>query len=374
MMNMKKYIKNYTFLAVIASIGILFLCSTSNVVAEDDFATSNVSVQVADVTWIDISPDTVLWHSVNPGAYSTNFTDVETSTTDHRAFVIRNIGSSNITKVWFNATYPSASNTLYSDIYSVGNLSKYDTANFVTVSTADRSGNSSSIRDDNDNYFFINKKEYAEAVYNTTGSGDWLLIKGQAVPYLKFDTPANYAGLVHSGSTLSTGRIRDAKNEYFWVLLSNVNTDNCSGSGGAGNYPTLYVGILPHNQTDVGDIKFDVNCIAGDTCYGTSGSGPRNDMALMQVGDSSGRWKSNTIATMDNCQGIYVIQWNKDLALASDNKNYWITATAGTLGQGTLDGNGFLPGEYYTAWVKLALPYGVPTGTLNTGTITVLAS
>ncbi|MCK5040587.1 MAG: hypothetical protein KAR87_06480 [Candidatus Aenigmarchaeota archaeon] len=374
MMNIKKYIKNYTFLAVIASIGILFLCSTSNVVAEEgSFALTNVSVQVADVTWIDISPDMVMWHSVNPGAYSTNFTDLETSTTDHRAFVIRNIGSSNITKIWFNATYPSASNTLYSDIYGTGDLALYDTANFVTVSVADKTGNDSAIRDDNDKYFFINKVEYAEAVYNISGSS-WNLIEGNAVPYVKFDNPTDYGSA--GADTLSVGRIRDAKNEYFWVLVANPTEHNCSNTGGT-NYPEFFVGIVPHNQTNVGDIEFESDCDQ-TTCYQSSnmGSDATNDRALLAVDDGEGRWQNVAIATMANCRGIYAIQWNRDMAgvAGNNNKNYWITDVAATPGEGKVDSTGVSPGEYYTAWVKLALPYGVPTGTLQTGTITVLAS
>ena len=109
-MNILKYSGIIATIMVLAAIYTISSVSAAPATA-DDSEDLNVSVQVASQTWIDISPDHIRWYNVNPGADSTNFTDMDTtgsSTTNHAGIVVRNIGSTNIKTVWFNASYEAS--------------------------------------------------------------------------------------------------------------------------------------------------------------------------------------------------------------------------------------------------------------------------
>ena len=353
--------KNFVLLSVIVIISALLL--VNNGYAENDFAETNVSVSVAAQTWIDISPDKIRWESVNPGAKSTSFKDLETDVTGIEGFNIRNIGSNNISRIWFNASYASASNKLYEDIYNTNDLTKYDTGNFISLSKPDCTGNpdaktvcGGSTITDND-YFYPNKVEYAEAVINDSNS----VTNGSMIPYLNLTKTKN----------VTTGRIRDGKNEYFWAIYAPAGEGwNCSID--STNPPIFVVGKNPHNDTNVGSI--DLRSGSSDVYEKSLTTTTTDSLRGITMGDSDGRWKSTTVSVSADCKMIKVIQWNKDFAISGDNKNYWITSSATSAGQAYADTGWVLPGEYYTAWTYLQLPYGVPDGTMTAGTLTVLAS
>ncbi len=356
------------------------ILATSNVSADvaDDSEDLNVSVEVASQTWIDIAPDHIRWYNVNPGADSTNFTDEERGTTNHEGIVIRNIGSTDIKTVWFNASYPS------SLPYGTGTLGNYDTANFVLLSQADIDGNNSD-QTDLVRYYYINKKEYPEAERSYIDADTYDIVAGRNIPYLQTMHPET-----SSDKNVTIGRLRDGENEYFWALLENDNSD-CNRTAGSSEHPTFRIGLAPHNETYVGDIDLTAGCEAGLTCEEiTTWNGQGDDYYYGVLDLDSNRWKGAVVKLDIDCQGITFVTWNKDLAMdtitnpADNSANYWLanaTSYSGSnfpqgvdLGDDSRSTEVLAPGEYYTGWLKLRLPWGIPAGYLDTGTITVLVS
>ena len=358
-MNIKKYI----FLTMVLMAGVVAIFSGNNDAVALDSETTNVSVEISAQTWIDISPDMVRWESVNPGAKSATFKDMETDIEGIEGFNIRNIGSNNISRIWFNATVPSAANSLYSDIYNTNDLTKYNTGNFISLSRADCTGNplnkrrcgGASITDGD--YFYPNKVEYAETVINDTNN----IVAGSRVPYLNLSTERN----------VTVGRIRDGQNEYFWAIYAGVGVGfDCSSSE-----PSISLGKVPHNDTNVGTIDLRRTTAGSDTIMTGLAGTTYKTSTRRGTTIGSGRWLNTSITVSANCRNITVVQWNKDEGTTADDNNYWITTAAtASIGLAYTDTNYILPGEYYTAWVYLQLPYGVPDGIMETGTLTVIAS
>lgn len=366
--------KEFKLIGVIALIvALAAIFSISNVSADEDSEDLNVSVQIASQTWIDIAPDHIRWYNVNPGTDSTNFTDMERSTTDHEGIVVRNIGSTDIYTVWFNASYPD-------DLpYGTGDINEYDTANFVLLSKADLIGNSSADVLSTD-YYYINKVEYAEAERQLIGSAVHVT-NGRNIPYLKTDDPT-------STSNVTIGRLRDGENEYFWAIVEDADGD-CDQTAAEAK-PKFYIGLAPHNETHVGDIDLRSGC-QGTTCevnastMEDSGSNYYTFLSLDQ-----NRWRGAVVKLATDCQSISVITWNRDMAgdkiqnPADKSANYWLANSSGysgtlfpqgiDLGDDSRSADILAPGEYYTGWIKLRLPWGIPYGTLDEGTITVIAS
>ncbi len=379
-----KYTNTIGMLA--ASIFFIALLATSNVSADsgpaaEDTEDLNVSVIVSSQTWVDISPDHIRWQDVNPGADSVNFTETEHGTYDHEGITIRNIGSTDIKTVWFNASYPA------SLPYGTGALSNYDTANFVLLSKADIDGNNSAEMSDTD-YYYINKKEYAEAERVYQDAETYSVEYGRNIPFLQTFHPTEAANV-------TIGRMRDGANEYYWALQEGDDGD-CNSTNDAGTPPKFAIGLKPHNETTIGDIDLaDSECEATrGTCeYIASLEGLGDGYYYGFLDNDTNRWAGSVVRLDTDCKGVSFVTWNKDYALdklaigglADGSANYWLANTSTTysgtafpqgtnLADDTTSPEVLAPGEYYTGWLKLRLPWGVPEGTLNEGTITVLVS
>ncbi len=365
-----KGIKITGVIALVVALAAIF--SFSNVNAAQDSEDLNVSVEIASQTWIDIAPDHIKWYNVNPGTDTTNFTDEERSTTNHEGIVVRNIGSTRIYTVWFNATYPS------SLPYGTGTLSNYDTANFVLLSQADIDGNSSDQTELN-RYYYINKVEYAESERTRIDASTYNILYGRNIPYLQTVHPTTTANV-------TIGRLRDGPNEYFWAIEEDEGGE-CNATG-TDTDPAFYIGLDPHNDTHVGDIDLSSTCETLGTCEDITSWTEIGDEYVGYLSETVNRWKGAVVILGTDCKSVKLVTWNKDLAgdrIAAD-ANYWLAnsstnyPSAGDFPQGTdlqadtVSSEYLAPGEYYTGWLKLRLPWGIPEGTLNTGTITVIAS
>ena len=277
---------------VIAVMTAMMPVAVADIANDTDDAT--VTITIATQTWVNVDPETLDFGTVNPGAAS-----------PMKQIQIENIGSMNITKIWFNVSQPSERP------FATGNGSKYDPGNFIRVKPEGA---------DESQYYFIDRVEFNESrslVYLTDPDGN--------------TPPSGY----------NYGRFRNGSYEYFWM----VQPGDCAGK-------TFYIGNNPHTKTESGTINFQtgskttVTLTAGPTgwCYGDITSGPLAGYVIVV--------KNNTAD---------VVRWykyNKD-APAADSATNDVYFFEGTL----------YPGNSTVADLQMLVPYGVvlgqKTGTLT---------
>lgn len=263
--------------------------------------TITISVNVAELTMVDINPTSLSWAGIPPGGVG-----------EDKAIQIENIGSTNITKIWFNNSfepeYP----------YGSGNISKYNAGNFVVIK---RNQNGAQ-------YFFPNRVEYNESATEI---------------YLSL--PSN---------TIAHGRFRNSSYEYFWAITSN-------------DY--FYIGKTPHTKEQTGTVDFTGTCDGLTSTTGTNDcrAGPITrdadgwGYADVYIGGNT-NYAPYAIAISPDNSTVYFYHWNMDLPGASvlSNPEYFTTST-------------LYPGGWIVANVSVFVSYGTPTGNLPQGILTVIA-
>ncbi len=296
----------------------------TNVSAND---TIQLWVTVAEKTMVDIQPDDLGWVNVDPGT-ETNDSQLFGWSAKKPAIQIENIGSTNISYIWFNNSYPS------SMPFGSGDPGRYDAGNFVVIKRNSTGG-------ENNTYFFPNLVEYNES----------------EIVYLVFPSTGNWAH----------GRFRSANREWFWAI--DTSGGNCSNH-------IFKIGKDPHNQTQLGSVDlrtFD------NTLKGT-GANPCREENLtvtalspytgnnlwgykdLYVGTNA-NYENYTVAVYWNCSS-YVramfYKWNMDAPGAQEtatHPKYFYDTT-------------LKPGEFIIGNVKLRIPYGTAAGNI-TGALTV---
>ena len=293
--------------------------SAANVTAND---TIQLWVTVAEKTMVDIQPDQLAWQNVPPGSETLASQAVGFP---KEAVQIENIGSTNISYIWFNNSYPSDSP------FGSGLSSEYDAGNFVVVRR----------NETNAKYFFVNRVEYNES----------------EVIYLQLPSPE---------SDWAHGRFRSANQEWFWAV--NVSTGVCNES-------EFRIGKVAHNQSQLGSVDLRT-CDSPLTSTGSEPCRKGNLQATTLAPYANGEWgyadlyigpngnyENYTVAVYWNCSS-YVkamfYHWDMDAPGAQETANhpeYFSTTT-------------LKPGEHIIANVKLRVPYGTAAGNI-TGALTV---
>jgi hypothetical protein len=277
-----------------------------------DTESATVTVNVSSKIMVDVSPDTFVWSAVNPGSVA-NYTK---EASGYSAIQIENIGSANITHVWFNATYPT------SRPFGTGSPSIQNAGNYVVLSR----------RSTNTTYWAINLLEYNET---------------ETLYYIK-----DPAGNMPPSAAYTYGRYHNASKEYFWVI-SKV---SACGDGTA----IIRIGKVAHTQTQTGSTDFSV---------------PANydGFTLQDIGDASygyadidaGPLAGLCVAVTADCDRVFFSKWNADSPFhRCDNVNYaWDSTTDGNL----------VPGDSFAMGIKVSIPYGVAAGA-STGRITAIVN
>ena len=299
-------------LAIYLIVGAIVVAALgSQVKAATDAEGSTIVVEVAQKTMIDLTPASFTWTGLDPG-----------STGSVMQAQIENIGSTNLTKIWFNVTQPS------DRPFGTGTNASYDSGNYVWI--ARESGD----------YYAVDRVEFNESrslVYLTDPDGN---------------TPPD-------GTKYSYGRFRDAGSEYFWML--DKSSGNCAGA-------TFYIGDLAHTKTQTGSVDFS-SCSAG--LNNAPGTGCRYGTLTAATG---GGWcyadvniggKSYVVA-VDNSTLGYKIRWshwNQDLPGADSASN-----------DETFYTGNLYPGGSTVANITVHVPFGVAMGYSHTGTLYVIGS
>jgi len=313
----------------------------------NDSETSNVSVYVATKTMVDVNPAAFNW-TVDPGGLG----DESTETNNFYAIQIENIGSHNITHVWFNATYPSQSP------FGVGSTANTDTGNYVVLSAPTQNNTLINNRTRfhevlNSTYRFINRAEYNNTrglVYVTDPEGN----------------------LPTDNSRFWYGRFRNASTEYFWMV--NITDGSCEDN-------EFFIGDAPHTKTTTGSVDFS-------NCVGTLADGPPVGAGVTDC--STGVFTNNSITgggpvgttygyaevnvsgehycvVIANCSRLFFSRWNKDFPFNLCNSPYSEYAWNST-------NEPLTPGDSFVMGIKVRVPYGIYEGTSNQGYITAIVN
>ena len=305
---MRKGAKALVFASAVMAVilaAMLVSIMESKAYAASTTSNASVTVTIGAVTIVDVTPQTMDFGIAYPGSIDYNYTDGGVTLTQIQ---IENLGSTNITRVWFNVTQPAT------NPFGTGDPTAYDPANFLTLK-----------RTTDTTYYFIDRKEW-----NST----------YQIIYLKL--PSNWK---------TYGKIRDANHEYFWTINGSLTACNETGN-------TLVIGLTPHNETQTGTIDLDT----GNVWIGTINAGNvGDDWGIVDAANVGGA--QYCIAVYKDCSLLRVYKWNPDAPEAAT------CTTDSDFNTGIM-----YPGDSIIADVALHVPYGVPQGTLSTGTLTVLAS
>ncbi len=281
----------------------------------NDSESANVSVSINGLIQVDINPADFAWTSLDPGGVGDN----DTEANNFFALQVENIGSRNITHVWFNATYPTA------NPFGVGTAANTNAGNYIVL--ANESGTS---------FAFINRVEYNATnalVYLTDPDGNM---------------PPNSGQFMY-------GRVHNASNEYFFMINKSL-TGQCNGSA------TLYIGNISHSKTQTGTVDFDTS---GETENFTLTVHP-DDPQWGYADITAGPFQNYCVAVDENCTQVFFSRWNADRPFdACANSVYaWDAAISGPL----------TPGDSFYMWIKAYVPFGIYEGASNDGYITAVVN
>ncbi len=295
------------FSLTLLSMAIVFLPETYAVTQVDEV---DITITVAQKTLVDITPASLTWSNVDPGSQS----GIDDG--GYGSIQIENIGSTNITGVWFNNTYPS------SNPFGSGTNASYNAGNFVVIKRDTESGDNA--------WMFPNRVEYNAS--NT-------------IVYVTVPTGYYY------------GRFRNASHEYFWGVDAGSGACNLNGR-------IFRIGIDEHNQS-----------VTGDSDLSDGGQGTRyyqytltqasnnNSWGYAAINVSANNWQM-CVAVEDTCDTVMFYRWNTD-APGGTQCAYAQNFTSTTL----------TPGSWVLATVRVRVPYGVHWGDIGSvqGKLTVIA-
>ena len=284
-----------------------------------------VNVTIQQITWIDTFPDKFEWLNMQPGQNGTE-----------KDLTIENIGSTNITYIWFNVTQPP------SNPFGSGLPGAYDPANWIVIRRTNMNKTT-------EEPYFVDMMSYS----NDTQMGD-------KPAYFTLDT----------NTWDRWGRWRIANHEFFWALKSNGGLCNESGA-------QLRISKIVHNETSTSPIDF-INGVEG-TDFVTINITPLNEWGYANLTGFNSKDNVYTsglnycIAIYNDCSKIRFYKWNADAPGAVNSANPWEPKCPNFKYFANIS-NPLTPGQVRNAVVNIMVPYGVAYGQINTGYLTIISS
>ncbi|MFB6075521.1 MAG: hypothetical protein ABEK17_00085 [Candidatus Aenigmatarchaeota archaeon] len=319
-MKMEKISLGITTLLAIAAI-LAFPVTTDTAVGAEvnDTDDATVSIEVSSKTMVDISPESLAWTGVEPGSSGNNggtFTAEGTQLGEGKV-QIENIGSTNITKIWFNTTSPD------SRPFGTGTNASYDSGNYIAIAEEGSS-----------DFGFVNRVEFNETrelVYLTDPDGS---------------TPPS--------SNWAYGRFRNTSKEYFWML------DNSDAACDGDNF---YVATEAHTKSQTGKVDFSSGTNREDLSLSSGAAGYCESGTFNLGGGEQYRVvvDESTLGGTADPQ-VMLVKWNADLL------------STPTQGDGYFYDGTLYPGNSTVAEVDAFVPQGVAQGYSEEGTLTVLVN
>lgn len=277
--------------------------------------TITISINISQKSMVDINPGNLSYGPLDPG--SVGDSDDE-NTGNYSGVWIENIGSTNITKIWFNSTYPSQTP------FGSGDPQAYDAGNFVVIAN-----------ESTGTYYFPNRVEYPRTDEDTL----------YVTPPGTFD--------FSNGDIF--GRFRNASDEYFWAVMVGA-SGNCSDG-------TLYYGGTAHTKDETGDVNLADGSPSPRVLVSTGIGWSATNVTFPAAGGAD-----YCVSIPDDCSKVIFSRWNADIPGAGGSVckdiGYFMNSTADAL----------FPGNVSKGNIKVYVPYGVPTGTVKNGLLTVYVS
>lgn len=328
--------KNTKTALLSATLVALAVAMVSPAASQDSVATngtdnSTVQVSVAEKTAVDISPSSLSYTGVDPGSVKVNTSGGE----KFDSVEIENIGSTNISHVWFNASMP------VDNPFGTGTPSEYDAGNFIQIQpTGDKSSKSPG-------YFsFVNRKEFATS----------------NIPEYIF----------RPDGTWEVGRFRVADQEYFWA----VQQQSTDGTQCATGTDTFRVGKAAHNQTATGSNDFRGSSSEYTSYSLSDGNTDATDVvASSAVNISGANYRVDVVCSPGNGEEVSVTRSHFNPELAEDE----LASTVGNgaefvLNETASTTSALQPGEHFNVDTRVSLPQGVAQGSVSDGFLRVLVN
>lgn len=333
-----KHTKKAILTAALVAVAVGLISPAASQATQDvnDTDNSTVTVQVAEKTAIDISPDTLDYNDVSPG--STQFgTDNDGENENFTHVELENIGSTNISRVWMNASTPSSSP------FGSGIASNYDAGNFIQIKPQDDLSNVGVVN--YDSWTFVTREEFStdnvpEYIFEPT-SGSW-----------------------------EVGRFRVADQEYFWAMEQ----PSDSASTCSTNSESFRVGNVAHNKTATGSNDFrDSSEYIG---YQPTNNTANGAAVVDDVNISGANYRvkidcSSTSATGD----VTVTRSRFNTELGYEDVTSITTGAAEYLLNEPASADAALqPGEHFSVQTRVSVPQGVASGRVDDGFLRVLVN
>ncbi len=214
---------------------------------------ATVTLTIGSKTMIDITPQVLNYGTQDPGTMIENYTY---NSQNLSQIQIENIGSTNLTNVWFNTTRPT------SRPFGTGVVTNYDAANFLAIKNSTMAESE---------FAFVDRLEF-----NHT----------EDIVYLTLPNDYKRQGRLHIGPE-----------EYFWATASDGNY--CNGTGTA----TMDIGTTAHTKDATGDI------ILNDNAKTIHSSG---DIGWGRVSDFTVGSAHYCAAVSADCSQVRFYRWNAD--------------------------------------------------------------
>ena len=304
--------------------GILFFALIDGVSAQTGVNTTeqaNVTVQVTAVTMIDLNPTTFSYVAQPGQACGKDISGGLCNETGNNYFAIQveNVGSWNVTQIWFNASQPSQSP------FGVGSNAYVDPGNFIVLTTNETT----------DDFYFVDKKEFPTV---------------RSIVYLRDpdgNMPANL-------TKFNYGRLHNASSEYFYMLENSSGGSTCKAS----EISYIRLGVNPHTTTEIGSTDFSTG--AGTNYIQINLSARTGQGQLFAIGNVSvGPLAGYAVAVENTTCNVRFSKWNKDFPFDSSAANY---SFVGVL----------TPGDSLAKKMGILVDNGIYTGT-TTGQLTAIA-
>lgn len=379
----------FTALAVLALVA--GMASSVAAATDDGQRDAEVNVTIAAQTAIDVHPQQLTYPQVTPG--QTAGSSVEARS--FGAVELENVGSTDIERVWVNATTTNDQ----SSFFGSSNPSDFVSTQFLQLKPRSTSG---VLQGDAGNFTYVNRKEYG--AYNDSLNPEYINAPDGGTYYV--DTTAQTTA---TAADVAVGRFHQGSNEYFWALPVKDTPGECDGSSDAA-FNSLLVAKQPHNASyttpvdftaDSGDGGVDpdggetgYNTIPGrdyyiynvselGTNYGVVGTGNDGVSGGVPLKDTD---TPNQIRTYDiltlcdtdddtshedtDAPNVIRTRYNVEAGGATD-----LTGSGdGVQTQYLISSDQLVPGQAVKLNVQLQVPRGIPQGEVQEGVLTIVAS
>jgi hypothetical protein len=326
-------------------------------VSENKTESGDVTVDVSSTIAVDVQPANLNYPNAEPGVRN------QTSARGFGAIEVHNTGSLAIDNMWLNASTPNQ------DPFGQGDSTIHDAGNFLQVQPGD------DLQGDQDDYHFINRKEYSWS--NTD--------RGVAGTTYDTDVPA-FIQLPDSNgwSNADVGSFRRGNESIYYAI--NTNSGSCNGGSA-----TMRVGNVSSTDDRLGTVDFTDSTEYGWIEYTTS------DLTSSAYGITSG--PASGEPSMVTGESGVALNWTNS---AADDKPLYdvLTTCSGDQGQPhtvrtryninalesndlTSDGqqaeslinpdnsNPMQPGEMKTINTAIEVPEGTAAGSIGDGVLRV---